>query len=36
VLGGPVTAYTGATATQLFDPQQYIDAVLGETAGGRR
>ena len=36
VLGGPVTAYTGATAAQLFDPQQYIDAVLGPTAGGRR
>ena len=36
VLGGPVTTYTGATAAQLFDPQQYIDAVLGETAGGRR
>jgi multicomponent K+:H+ antiporter subunit D len=36
VMGGPVTAYTEATATQLFSPQQYIDAVLGETAGGRR
>jgi len=36
VLGGPVTAYTGATAAQLFDPQQYIDAVLGPMAGGRR
>jgi multicomponent K+:H+ antiporter subunit D len=36
VLGGPVTAYTGAAAAQLFDPQQYVDAVLGPTAGGRR
>ncbi len=36
VLGGPVTNYTEATAAQLFAPQGYIDAVLGETAGGRR
>ena len=36
LLGGPVTAYTAATAAQLFEPQQYIAAVLGETAGGRR
>ena len=36
VLGGPVTAWTEATAAQLFAPQGYIDAVLGETAGGRR
>jgi len=36
VMGGPVTAYTEATAAQLFEPQQYIAAVLGETAGGRR
>jgi multicomponent K+:H+ antiporter subunit D len=36
VLGGPVTAYTDAAAAQLFAPGQYIDAVLGETAGGRR
>ena len=36
LLGGPVTAYTAATAAQLFEPQQYITAVLGETAGGRR
>jgi multicomponent K+:H+ antiporter subunit D len=36
VMGGPVTAYTEATAVQLFEPQQYIDAVLGESAGGRR
>lgn len=36
VMGGPVTDYTGATAAQLFDPQQYIAAVMGETSGGRR
>lgn len=36
VMGGPVTAYTDAAAAQVFDPSQYIDAVLGETAGGRR
>jgi multicomponent K+:H+ antiporter subunit D len=36
VMGGPVTAYTEATAVQLFEPRQYIDAVLGESAGGRR
>ena len=36
LLGGPVTAYTEATAAQLFEPQQYIDAVLGENGGGRR
>jgi len=36
VLGGPVTAWTEATAAQLFAPQGYIDAVLGETSGGRR
>ena len=36
VLGGPVTAWTEATAAQLFAPQGYVDAVLGETAGGRR
>ncbi|MFN3668877.1 MAG: monovalent cation/H+ antiporter subunit D [Brevundimonas sp.] len=36
VLGGPVTAYTDATAAQLFEPGRYIEAVLGETAGGRR
>ncbi|MDP3368532.1 MAG: monovalent cation/H+ antiporter subunit D [Brevundimonas sp.] len=36
LLGGPVTAYTEAAAAQLFEPQQYIAAVLGETAGGRR
>ena len=35
-LGGPVTAWTEATAAQLFAPQGYIEAVLGETAGGRR
>ena len=34
--GGPVTAYTEATAAQLFDPAQYVEAVLGESAGGRR
>jgi multicomponent K+:H+ antiporter subunit D len=36
LMGGPVTAYTTATAAQLFEPQQYVAAVLGETAGGRR
>ncbi|MDO9587134.1 MAG: monovalent cation/H+ antiporter subunit D [Brevundimonas sp.] len=36
LLGGQVTAYTEAAAAQLFEPQQYIAAVLGETAGGRR
>lgn len=36
VMAGPVTAYTEATAAQLFEPQSYIEAVLGETAGGRR
>ena len=36
VLGGPVAAWTEATAAQLFAPQGYIEAVLGETAGGRR
>ena len=34
--GGPVTAWTEATAAQLFAPQGYVDAVLGETSGGRR
>jgi len=28
VLAGPVTSYLGATATQLYDPSPYIDAVL--------
>jgi len=28
VLAGPVTSYLGATATQLYDPTPYIDAVL--------
>ncbi len=36
VLAGPVTAYTEAAAAQLFAPQGYIEAVLGETSGGRR
>ena len=36
VLGGPVTAWTEATAAQLFAPQGYVEAVLGETSGGRR
>src|SRR5690606_32905312 len=36
LLGGPVTDYTNATAAQLFEPAQYVNAVLGETAGGRR
>ena len=35
-LAGPVTAYTDAAAAQLFEPQAYIEAVLGPTAGGRR
>ncbi|MBA4804578.1 MAG: monovalent cation/H+ antiporter subunit D [Brevundimonas sp.] len=36
VLGGPVSAYTGAAAAQLFAPQAYVEAVLGGTAGGVR
>ncbi|MDI6625077.1 MAG: monovalent cation/H+ antiporter subunit D [Brevundimonas sp.] len=36
VLAGPVTAYTAAAAEQLFEPRAYIEAVLGETSGGRR
>jgi multicomponent K+:H+ antiporter subunit D len=30
VLGGPLAAYTAATAAQLLAPQQYVSAVLGE------
>ncbi len=30
---GPVTAYFDATAEQLFDSQQYVEAVLGESRG---
>lgn len=36
VMAGPVTAYTAAAAEQLFEPGQYIDAVLGPQSGGRR
>jgi multicomponent K+:H+ antiporter subunit D len=36
VLAGSVTAYTAATAEQLFAPGQYIDAVLGPQSGGRQ
>ncbi len=36
VLAGPITAYTDAAAAQLFQPRGYVDAVLGEGAGGRR
>jgi len=36
VLAGPVTRYADATAEQLFAPGAYIEAVLGESAGGRR
>lgn len=35
-LAGPVTAYTEAAAEQLFAPRGYVEAVLGETSGGRR
>lgn len=35
-LAGPVTAYTRAAAAQLFEPGRYIEAVLGDAAGGRR
>lgn len=35
-LAGPVTSYTAASAQQLFEPEQYIQAVLGPTSGGRR
>lgn len=36
VLAGPLTAYTAATAGQLFAPDRYIEAVLGPQAGDRR
>ena len=36
VMAGPVTRYTAATASQLFAPAQYIEAVLGPQSGGRR
>lgn len=36
VLAGPITAYTAAAAGQLFEPEQYIHAVLGPQSGGRR
>ena len=29
VLAGPLTAYTAATAEQLFQPDAYINAVMG-------
>ena len=31
---GPITAYTHGTAAQLFAPDAYIAAVLGEPAAG--
>lgn len=31
---GPITAYLDATAAQLFDPSQYIEAVLRPPGGG--
>lgn len=31
LFAGPLTAYLDATAAQLFDPRQYIEAVLGNT-----
>jgi len=36
VMAGPVTRYTSAAAAQLFEPDIYIQAVLGPNAGGRR
>ncbi|MDP2261497.1 MAG: monovalent cation/H+ antiporter subunit D [Caulobacter sp.] len=36
VLSGPITDYTAATARQLFQPADYIEAVLGPQSGGRR
>jgi multicomponent K+:H+ antiporter subunit D len=36
VLSGPITAYTAAAARQLFQPADYIEAVLGPQSGGRR
>lgn len=36
LLAGPITAYTSAAATQLFEPETYIEAVLGPQSGGRR
>ena len=36
VMAGPVTGYTSAAAAQLFEPDIYIEAVLGPQSGGRR
>jgi multicomponent K+:H+ antiporter subunit D len=36
LLAGPITTYTSAAATQLFEPETYIEAVLGPQSGGRR
>jgi multicomponent K+:H+ antiporter subunit D len=33
LLGGPITEYTGATAGQLLDRQNYVTSVLGEHTG---
>jgi multicomponent K+:H+ antiporter subunit D len=35
LFAGPVNHFFDATADQMFDPRQYIDAVLGETPGGQ-
>jgi multicomponent K+:H+ antiporter subunit D len=34
LLAGPVVDYAAATARQLVDPGDYIDAVLGDGAAG--
>jgi len=34
VFAGPVSAYLGETASQLFDRQGYVDAVLNPSEGG--
>ena len=36
VMAGPVTSYTAAAAAQVFEPETYIQAVLGPQSGGRR
>ena len=33
VLAGPLTDYLQATAGQLYDPADYINAVMGEARG---